>query len=394
MRKIITFVAVLVMLLPFSAMAMTPIADSELADVSGQASVMINLDLKMDLNIDVVSWTDTSGVAAYMDTVTGTTLQAFHGWNQDAGTFQQGPIKYSDAGSVGLTDLAITGLRINARTDTYTTWFTSAAPDGRAFVPADQAIGEGYDLQFMKINVGTANSTSALSSNVKPTTCDAGTSFVRIELGTLHVAMASMEADVEVGSQKDLSYGSGTYQELGNIWMAGLDLYMAPDSFVDIFNDRGAGTQGVSMNLQVKIDRVDITDVSWSDTDGAVSAYFATTATQGYVGLHDMVVQGLGISCDKFNIDIGTPTGGVYAGSYTLHTGGGFTPYTLSYVHFGFGADMNIEMVSFDADAFVGASGGYNTAGAASGDALFGHMYVGGMNLQIKVGSWIDLCAF
>jgi hypothetical protein len=379
------------MLLPFSAMAMTPIADSELAAVSGQASVMINLDLAMDLNIDVVSWTDTSGVAAYMDTAVGIAAGAFYGWNQDEGTFTFGPIRYSAPGSVGLTDLAITGLRINARSDSYTTWFASSGPR-----PFQRSVGdEGYDLQFMKINVGTANSTSALATNVKPTTCAAGTSFVRIELGTLHVAMASMSAGVELGSAKDLSYGTGTVQELGDIWMSGFDLYMAPDSFLDIFNDRGVGTQGVSMNLQVKIDRIDITDVSWSDTDGAVSAYFSTgTPAQGYVGLHNMIVQGLGISCNQFNIDVGTPTGGVYYGSYKLFTGAAFTPYSLSYVHFGFGADMNITMVSFDADAFVGASEGYNAAGAASGDALFGHMYVGGMNLKIKAGSWIDLCAF
>jgi len=60
MKKLITFVAVLAMLIPLSAMAMTPVADSELAEVTGQVGIDIAVvDFHMDMSIGNVAWGDT-----------------------------------------------------------------------------------------------------------------------------------------------------------------------------------------------------------------------------------------------------------------------------------------------------------------------------------------------
>jgi len=65
MKKLITFVAVLSMLLPLSAMAMTPVSDSELADVTGQVGISIAVvDFQMDMTIGNISWSDTDTEAS------------------------------------------------------------------------------------------------------------------------------------------------------------------------------------------------------------------------------------------------------------------------------------------------------------------------------------------
>lgn len=60
MKKLITFVAVLAILLPFSAMAaMTSISDSEMAEVTGQVGIDIAIeDFNMDLYIETICWGD------------------------------------------------------------------------------------------------------------------------------------------------------------------------------------------------------------------------------------------------------------------------------------------------------------------------------------------------
>lgn len=64
MKKLITFVAVLAMLIPLSAMAMTPVADSELAEVTGQVGIDIAVvDFHMDMTVGNVAWGDTDGTA-------------------------------------------------------------------------------------------------------------------------------------------------------------------------------------------------------------------------------------------------------------------------------------------------------------------------------------------
>lgn len=61
MKRVLTFLAI--MLLPLSVMAMTPVTDSTLSDVTGQAGVDITNDLTMDVSITTLAWGDQDGYA-------------------------------------------------------------------------------------------------------------------------------------------------------------------------------------------------------------------------------------------------------------------------------------------------------------------------------------------
>jgi len=52
----------IIFLLPFSTWAMTPLTDSELSEVSGQAGVSIMFDIAMNIHFDVIAWGDSDGL--------------------------------------------------------------------------------------------------------------------------------------------------------------------------------------------------------------------------------------------------------------------------------------------------------------------------------------------
>jgi hypothetical protein len=86
----------IVFLLPFSTWAMTPLTDSELSDVSGQAGVSIMPNINMDIYIGVIAWGDTDG------------LGASNIWGEK-----------TTGGYAGVTNFNITNLYIGPRTDYY-----------------------------------------------------------------------------------------------------------------------------------------------------------------------------------------------------------------------------------------------------------------------------------
>ena len=51
-----------ILLLPLSIWAMTPLTDSELSDVSGQAGVSFMFDIAMHIHFDVLAWGDSDGL--------------------------------------------------------------------------------------------------------------------------------------------------------------------------------------------------------------------------------------------------------------------------------------------------------------------------------------------
>jgi hypothetical protein len=54
----------IIFLLSFSAWAMTPLTDSELSDVTGQAGVSIFFDVAMNIHFDVLAWGDSDGLGS------------------------------------------------------------------------------------------------------------------------------------------------------------------------------------------------------------------------------------------------------------------------------------------------------------------------------------------
>lgn len=59
------------LLLPLSVWAMTPISDSDLSNVTGQAGVNINVDLLMNVRLGTMAWGDSDGIALLADGPSG-----------------------------------------------------------------------------------------------------------------------------------------------------------------------------------------------------------------------------------------------------------------------------------------------------------------------------------
>ena len=86
----------IIFLLPFSTWAMTPLTDSELSDVSGQAGVSIMVDIAMNIHFDILAWGDADGLGT----------NNIWGENTTGGYF-------------GVKNLSINNLYIGPRTDAY-----------------------------------------------------------------------------------------------------------------------------------------------------------------------------------------------------------------------------------------------------------------------------------
>jgi len=208
MKRVLTFLAI--MLLPLSVMAMTPVSDSTLSDVTGQSGVNINADLTMNIGIGTMAWGDRDGVS----NITG--------WTTVAG-----------AGYIGVTGFNITNLRIKAReTDTFNGYTTSG-------------------LKPITIDVATG------------TKLGAATTFVRFGLGSLQITLNSLQFNVMAGSSAATLATTG--QMLGQVTLGDMGIYFAPLSYVDIYAHSGCG---VNFEFNIRIDRFQLNYVSWGDTDG------------------------------------------------------------------------------------------------------------------------------
>jgi hypothetical protein len=296
MKKIfMALVLATILALPFSAFAMTTVADSDLSTVTGQAGVSINMDINMDITINVIAWGDRDGIT------------------------NPGSI-YTERGFVGLSDLNISNLRLRARNpiddmalmSTTNNLFSSHMILPGATDSAD-ATNQGYfalQERFLTIDVG---------SNVA-----GDKTVVRIGVPTLMITMDKMTATVGTatyaqGAQAVGLVGTPTApyanygQQMGSLEIDNLTVLMGNEGSIDI-SGRKQGTnsanglvnQGVDIGINtLTIDWMKIQTVAWGDADGLG---LATTA--GYVGLYytlvkDVVING-GISIDVATLNATT----------------------------------------------------------------------------------------
>jgi hypothetical protein len=393
MKKILKAIAIIMCLaLPMSAMAMTTIADNELSSVTGQSGVSINLDVNMNVTANVISWGDADGFITPGNAGSGASANT------------------SVAGYVGLTNLGINNLEISYRKDLLAAgwaghlgtnaagWlatqsantqkivgsaslagqivtaltaagYTSTTP---GFVMADPGTWGAADVTYLLTNVAGGPTMYAtykamgsyykigldiMAQNFTPLTIDVATdnthgtniSYVRIGLGAIEVKMTSMSANVVVGDDKTLNYGTGatgTAATLGTIYMGGLDMWVDSSSYVDIYNARGASTQGVTIYADVKIDGIAITSLAWGDLDttltvaGQEPGGTTNTVAAGWVGLKNLVITDLTV-LGPINIDVATDT------SFN-----GSTDQT--YVNIGFGSGLHVGIGSMNATVALG----------------------------------------
>jgi len=364
MKRVLTFLAI--MLLPLSVMAMTPVSDSTLSDVTGQAGVNINADLTMDIAIGTMAWGDSDGIK---------------GWDGSALNSPWATI--TSGGYIGMTNFNITNLRIKAReTDSY------------------GADGEFIDGNGNPVYYHAYDSTTG----IKPITIDVATgskagvadvTFVRFGFGALQITMDSMSLGIMLGT--DAATLASTGQMMGTVNIGPMEVYINPMSYVDIYAHAGCG---VNIEMGIVIDEFKLGYVSWGDTDGLVNGnpgvtggvgnWISATNAAGYVGLADLkigapiVINGT-IAIDVVSVATG---GGVYAGE-GLNTILQNATGALTVVHISFPTNFNVN---------VGPITGVVTLADVksldgSGAGILGDIYLSGFGLTIKQNSWVDIWA-
>lgn len=190
MKKLITFVAVLAILLPFSAMAaMTSISDSEMAEVTGQVGISIAL---VDFNMDM-----TIGSFTYDDTDVGTIVVSGHDVGYSAG--------YINIAPINLKNIYVTmnGSPVWAAGTTVTTTMLAQIQSG--LIEPD-----GIAATALEIDVMTAGSTSDTNQfyDVR------GKSGVLIGLPDMFISLDGISIDgIYFDNISAYDYMIGTYNE-------------------------------------------------------------------------------------------------------------------------------------------------------------------------------------
>jgi len=428
MKKIFAILALAALLMvPVSAMAISQIADSDLAAVTGQSGVSINLDVAIDMSIDVIAWGDSDGI------------QNTQGYNNT-----QGDDTFTLAGFVGLSNLEISNLHMRMRNfSQYSypnaeTLATDAEWDEIATLVAANADGNNTDpfKQVKLVNYAfvTHNQYSkALTIDVASDNASDKT-IVSIGVPTAVISLDSMTANVALfnaistASNNPNKITSGANylapQLMGSLNVNGLTALLWGGR-VDI--SATTATAGVNIEMKdVKIETVSANGISWGDPDGTQNlggvGSYAAYDQAGYVGIggsnliQNMVLNG-GITIDVASVNTATLntlynslTSGARATWVSVLMGG--TPEqsktmlygmkkvlgtpvrtdSVTYVHLGLrNFNINIEqlripiMLGYDTNLFFGTP-----------EVLeheLGVVYGHNLDVTVLSGSWVDILA-
>ncbi|MCF6247850.1 MAG: hypothetical protein L3J69_10855 [Desulfobacula sp.] len=226
------------------------------------------------------------------------------------------------------------------------------------------------DLEVLTIDVGT-DATGALYN---------GASYVRIGLGTFELN-GNMDMDFELGNANTLG------QELGTLDITGMVVRGAKGSYVDI-TTMGRNS-GVTLNMNVLIDEINIASTAWGDSDGVVHVYNnAAAAGAGYTGLANLDIDNLAITgmlgIDTVTLDYNSIVADVASGAWAPSTNPEIVLYKLSGLMAANPGDMSDTLVILT----LGNADGI--ADAAGGDI---NINVGTMSATSAIGSTTDLTA-
>jgi len=359
---------------------MTPVSDSDLSNVTGQAGVNINADLMMDISIGTMAWGDNSG------------LDWGLGWDTDA--YDALGTGNDAAGYVGVTGFNLNSLHIRARiegTDTY----------------------GGYSLTSHAL---TGNHLKPITIDVATGTAEGpdhgiGVTFVRFGLGSLQISMQDLDLLVSLGTA-----GNALTQNLGEVYIGGLNVYINSRSYVDIYKNPVTNS-GVTFDINVTLDKVGLTSMSWGDTDGITnlgnvgeSFDWMTTAAAGYIGLQNIQIGAITV-VGSVSIDINSATQGEYIAApqwlFDTYLAPGLgtiaplvRPTSATVVHITFGENGNPFVFSIGGPltADVNLSPYKNVKSTLGVQPLgntktLGDIYLSNFSVSIQSGSWLDIWA-
>ena len=429
MKKVLVIAAMATMV-PFSAYAKTAITDSDMNKVTGQAGVSIDVDINMNITADTFAWGNSDGLANGKTSWIGMT-----GFNAQSFTVQLRP------------DLLATLLAAQGAV------LASGGVDPGGLLATAVTNAETAIRPF-SIDVKTGGTSGSGASL-------AGITYVHLGLGSLEIGAKSVDFNVALGSTSTgttptwsgstIAHSSATdlNQELGSVHMGNLLVDLNGGSTVDIYSTNpGADVakgSGVVFDMNVTIDKIAASAISWGNKPGALvstsintgSLGAAPTTTAGYVGLANlniatMTVVGpvsiqvatvntstatLNKALDTINsFTTGVTTGG---GTSTYHaTLGDFqaalgaayyanynnvaTPMGSSVVHIGLGSGnsldttaaktLNFGIGSMTADVKVANNNGLlsNTGVADTNTAgTYGSMAMS--NFKVAMNGWVNI---
>lgn len=396
-------VASMLALLPCAAQAKTMITDNGLEGVTGQAGVSIDMDVRFDVNADTVAWGQNDG--------TQTNWIGMKNFKIDNLSVKLRPDL--------LTAVVTDQLTLNQAVATYGAGSAQATAAGSSLTAAQQAV------KPLTIDVATvpAGSTDGNKS--------AGTTYVRIGLGSLEIAAQNIDFTVGLGTTTGgaAPTSSNLSQELGSMHAGNMVIDLNGNSTVDIY----AATQksgnlstgsGVVFDLNVIVDKMSAAALSWGNTGGSVTGTSATMGAQaatstGYVGLANMNIADLKIT-GPVSIQVATvgtsstdvanaaaamgaayvdkqanPTDPAKAAAYAAKVSAYY--YSLyntigtgkamgsSFVHIGLGSGNSVSGPTLVADASSTNKTGYS---AGNGALAIG---MGSFTADVNVGSTADL---
>jgi len=356
MKRVLTFLAIL--LLPLSLWAMTPVSDSDLSEMTGQAGVNINADLVMNISIGTMAWGDADGVTNTFNSLWDTVGTA--------------------GGYIGVNNFNITGLKIRARTESTDVY-------------------NSYSTMYLKpISIDVATGDTLTASDV---------TFVRFGLGAIQISLDELAFDVSLGEHGTYGDDVTLDQNMGVVTLGAMDVYINPWSYVDIYAHGGPTGSGVNFDLNVILDRVALPYMSWGDKDGLPegninaggTVWMSTTNMgAGYIGLADFRIG------DNSNpavtitgsvaIDIATVSDGVYMNASMGNTGA----TNLTVVHISFPSLFTVDVDKMTGRVILADNAQLNYSGLPydpTANTELGDIYIEGLTLKIHAGSWVDIWA-
>ncbi len=417
MKRVLTILAIL--LLPLSVWAMTPVTDSDLSSVTGQAGVSINQDVMMNIHMDVMAWGDADGL--------GNVGPGYNPINGHITTMTTGLNPWttvSAGGYIGIKNFDMS-LQVKARTtDTYNGYNTfqfNGTIEGSSLGATAGTVWAGYPgLRPLTIDVATT------ATNQDPNLYGTGVTFVRIGLGAMEIDVSAMSFDIAL-SPRPASGAPALNQVLGTVSMGAIGIFINPNSYVDIYNGaRGTGS-GVSFGIHMIIDQFNMDYISWGDKDGFTNTdtsdngfAWAAYTSAGYIGLGTLRVGGPITITGTVNIDVGSVTHGYYQAAGSILSNGHITKVPMVHITFGnmssigagvggtgtsvgpvlgpntaYGVGFEVDVPSITANVCLSSTANLalNATGVPASANQLGDIYISGLKFQMVKGSWVDIFA-
>ncbi len=302
MKKVLAIAAMATMI-PFAAYAKSTISDSEMGKVTGQSGVSIDMDVRVDVTADTMAWGNYDGA--------NTNWIGMKNFTIDNMTVRLRPEMLADVVLATLAQAYVDAAVADKPAAAMAFVVASKGKYTVADLAAQAALLPTYKLAVHPLTIDVATAAAAVDNKA------AGTTYVRIGLGSLEIAAKNIDFTVALGQSagKAAPTLANLSQELGDVHIGGLNVQVNGNSKVDIYSLSqkavNAAGSGVVFDLDVKIDKLNAASMSWGNKAGTVTgpsgsaASAAATTTAGYVGYKNLAITDMTM-VGPISIQVGT----------------------------------------------------------------------------------------